>query len=119
MRMHPILNVYKLHDGTDFGAACGTPVHAAAAGTIVSEYYNSGYGNRMIMNHGIVNGVSLSTSYNHLTSFVASSGQHVERGQLIAYPGPPATRPVATCTSWSTSTAPPWTRWAGCDTGRG
>ncbi len=87
MRMHPILHVYKLHDGTDFGAACGTPVHAAAAGTIVSEYYNSGYGNRIIMNHGIVNGVSLSTSYNHLTSFVANSGQYVQRGQLIGYSG--------------------------------
>ena len=87
MRMHPILHVYKLHDGTDFGAACGTPVYASAAGTIVSAYYNAGYGNRIIMNHGIVNGVSLSTSYNHLTSFVAGVGQHVGRGQLIAYSG--------------------------------
>ncbi len=87
MRLHPILHVWKLHDGTDFGAACGTPVHAAASGTIVSEYYDSAYGNRVIMNHGIVNGTSLSTSYNHLTSFVARTGQHVERGQLIAYSG--------------------------------
>ena len=87
MRMHPILHYYKLHDGTDFGANCGTPVHAAAAGTVVSEYYNSGYGNRVIMNHGVVNGVSLSTSYNHLTSFVASPGEHVARGELIAYSG--------------------------------
>ena len=87
MRLHPILHVWKLHDGTDFGAACGTPVHAAASGTIVSEYYDSAYGNRVIMNHGIVNGTSLSTSYNHLTSFVAGTGQHVERGQLIAYSG--------------------------------
>jgi murein DD-endopeptidase MepM/ murein hydrolase activator NlpD len=87
MRMHPILHIYKLHDGTDFGAACGTPVYASASGTIVSAYYNAGYGNRVIMNHGIVNGVSLSTSYNHLTSFVAGVGQHVERGELIAYSG--------------------------------
>ena len=87
MRLHPILHVWKLHDGTDFGAACGTPVHAAASGTIVSQYYDSAYGNRVIMNHGIVNGTSLSTSYNHLTSFVAGTGQHVERGQLIAYSG--------------------------------
>jgi murein DD-endopeptidase MepM/ murein hydrolase activator NlpD len=87
MRMHPILHVYKLHDGTDFGAACGTPVYASAAGTIVSAYYNAGYGNRVVMNHGIVNGVSLSTSYNHLTSYVAGVGEHVARGQLIAYSG--------------------------------
>ncbi|MDX6367699.1 MAG: hypothetical protein QOK30_2775, partial [Nocardioidaceae bacterium] len=30
MRMHPILHIWKLHDGTDFHADCGTPVYAAA-----------------------------------------------------------------------------------------
>jgi murein DD-endopeptidase MepM/ murein hydrolase activator NlpD len=87
MRMHPILHVYKLHDGTDFHADCGTPVYAAAAGRVTQEYYNAGYGNRVIIDHGYVNGVSLWTSYNHLTSFVAHVGQHVDRGQLVAYSG--------------------------------
>ncbi len=87
MRMHPILHVWKLHDGTDFSAACGTPVYAAAPGRVLSEYYNEGYGNRIILDHGFVRGVSLQTSYNHLTSFVARSGQHVKRGELIAYSG--------------------------------
>jgi murein DD-endopeptidase MepM/ murein hydrolase activator NlpD len=79
--------VYKLHDGTDFHADCGTPVYAAAAGRVTQEYYNAGYGNRVIIDHGYVKGVSLWTSYNHLTSFVAHVGQHVDRGQLIAYSG--------------------------------
>jgi len=87
MRMHPILHVYKLHDGTDFSAGCGSPVYAAAPGRILSEYYNAGYGNRIIIDHGYVRGVSLSTSYNHLTSFVAGAGQYVRRGQLIGYAG--------------------------------
>jgi murein DD-endopeptidase MepM/ murein hydrolase activator NlpD len=87
MRMHPILHVWKLHDGTDFHADCGTPVYAAADGRIVSEYYNVGYGNRIILDHGYVKGVSLWTSYNHLTSFVARVGEHVKRGELIAYSG--------------------------------
>jgi murein DD-endopeptidase MepM/ murein hydrolase activator NlpD len=87
MRMHPILHVLRLHDGTDFGAACGTPVYASAAGTVVSEYYDGGYGNRIIVSHGRVNGVSLATSYNHLESFVAGIGTQVERGQLIGYSG--------------------------------
>ena len=87
MRTHPILNVYKLHDGTDFGAACGSPVYAAASGRIMSEYYNAGYGNRIILDHGFVRGVSLQTSYNHLTSFVASPGEQVQKGELIGYAG--------------------------------
>jgi murein DD-endopeptidase MepM/ murein hydrolase activator NlpD len=87
MRMHPILHVWKLHDGTDFHAECGTPVYAAAPGRIMSEYYNVGYGNRIIMDHGYVKGVSLWTSYNHLTSFVARVGERVQRGELIAYSG--------------------------------
>ncbi len=87
MRMHPILHVYKLHDGTDFHADCGTPVYAAADGTVSDEYFNTGYGNRIIIDHGYVNGVSLWTSYNHLTSFVSGAGEHVQQGELIAYSG--------------------------------
>jgi murein DD-endopeptidase MepM/ murein hydrolase activator NlpD len=87
MRLHPILHYWKLHDGTDFGIPCGTPVYAAAPGRITAEYYNGGYGNRVILDHGWVHGVSLQTSYNHLTSFVAHVGQRVGRGQLIAYSG--------------------------------
>jgi murein DD-endopeptidase MepM/ murein hydrolase activator NlpD len=87
MRMHPILHVYKLHDGTDFHADCGTPVYAAANGRVLSEYYNAGYGNRIILDHGFVRGVSLQTSYNHLTSFVARPGHFVHQSQLIAYSG--------------------------------
>ena len=87
MRMHPILHIWELHDGTDFHADCGTAVYAAADGTVTEEYYNTGYGNRVIVDHGYVQGVSLATSYNHLTSFVAGVGEHVSRGQLIAYSG--------------------------------
>jgi murein DD-endopeptidase MepM/ murein hydrolase activator NlpD len=87
MRLHPILHVWSLHDGTDFHAPCGTPVYAAAAGRVTSEYYNTGYGNRVIIDHGYVHGVSLWTSYNHLTTFVAHVGQQVSRGELIAYSG--------------------------------
>jgi murein DD-endopeptidase MepM/ murein hydrolase activator NlpD len=87
MRFHPILHIWELHDGTDFAAACGTPVHAAADGRVMSEYYSTGYGNQLMLDHGVVDGVSLQTSYNHLTSFVASPGEHVEQGEVIAYSG--------------------------------
>jgi murein DD-endopeptidase MepM/ murein hydrolase activator NlpD len=87
MRMHPILQVYKLHDGTDFSAACGTPIYAASDGQVVSAYYDSAYGNRVILANGTVSGTSLSTSYNHLTSDTVSIGQSVKRGQVIGYAG--------------------------------
>ena len=87
MRMHPVLQVYKLHDGTDFGVGCGTPVRAAAAGDVVTAYLSEGYGNQLVINHGNVNGDGLATSYSHLTSFSASPGDHVERGDIIGYSG--------------------------------
>ena len=46
MRFHPILHYWKLHTGTDFGIACGTPVYATANGTIIGAGWNTAYGNR-------------------------------------------------------------------------
>ncbi len=85
-RFHPILHVWKLHSGTDFGIPCGTPVYATADGTILSAGWGGGDGNRIVIDHGIVSGVDLATTYNHLSSFARSGGQ-VSRGQLIAYSG--------------------------------
>jgi murein DD-endopeptidase MepM/ murein hydrolase activator NlpD len=86
LRYHPILHVWKLHSGTDFAVPCGTPVYAAADGTVISAGYGGGNGNRIVIDHGIVSGVDLASTYNHLTSFVVRSGK-VKRGQLIAYSG--------------------------------
>ena len=85
LRYHPILHIWRLHSGIDFGIPCGTPVYAAAAGTIISAGWAGGYGNRVVIDHGMVRGVDLATTYNHLTRIVA--GGHVRRGQLIAYSG--------------------------------
>jgi murein DD-endopeptidase MepM/ murein hydrolase activator NlpD len=87
LRFHPILHVWKLHDGTDFGVPCGTPVHAAAGGTILQTYYNGGYGNRIILNNGRMRGKNVVTTYNHLTRWIVHPGQHVKRGQTIGYSG--------------------------------
>lgn len=87
MRRHPITGVYKLHDGTDFGVGCGVPIRAAASGTIVSQYYNGGYGNRVILNNGVKRGVSVITTYNHLSRFARGTGAKVSRGEVIGYVG--------------------------------
>jgi murein DD-endopeptidase MepM/ murein hydrolase activator NlpD len=87
MRFHPILHIWELHDGTDFGCPSGTPIHAAASGTIVSIYFNVAYGNRVIMDNGIIDGIPIATSYNHLTRAAVSVGQHVTVGQVLAISG--------------------------------
>ncbi len=87
MRTHPVTGVYKLHDGTDFGVGCGTPIHAAASGTVISRYFNAGYGNRLIINHGWMRGVNVVTAYNHATRYIVGQGQRVSRGQTIGYVG--------------------------------
>ena len=87
LRTHPILHVLKMHDGTDFGAACGTPVHAAADGLVFAAYYDAGFGNRLIIDNEVVHGVNLSTSYNHLSRTVVSAGEQVQRGEVVGYVG--------------------------------
>jgi murein DD-endopeptidase MepM/ murein hydrolase activator NlpD len=87
MRVHPVTGVYKLHDGTDFGVGCGTPIRAADDGTVVQATYLTGYGNQTVIDHGVVNGRSLATSYSHQSRFAARAGQHVSKGQVIGYVG--------------------------------
>lgn len=77
-----------MHTGIDFGAACGTPVYAPAAGTVFSAGWgNDGGGNHVKISHGVVQGNSLTTIFYHNTSVVVSDGQQVSQGQLIAYSG--------------------------------
>jgi murein DD-endopeptidase MepM/ murein hydrolase activator NlpD len=87
MRVHPVTGIYKLHDGTDFGVGCGTPVHAAASGTVIQAALTIGYGNQLVIDHGVMRGVGLATSYNHLMRFSVGYGSHVSRGQVIGYSG--------------------------------
>jgi len=87
MRWHPVLKRWMLHDGLDWGIACGTPVYAAAPGTIIRAGWRaSGWGNQILIDHGIHRGVDLVTSYNHLSRIVKWGGS-VSRGQLIGYSG--------------------------------
>lgn len=77
-----------MHTGIDFAAACGTPVYAAAAGTVYSAgWANDGGGNNVKISHGVVQGNSLTTIYYHNVSVAVSPGQQVSQGQLIAYSG--------------------------------
>lgn len=87
MRLHPIFRQWRLHDGTDFGASCGRAVRAAANGRVIGKYYNSGYGNRVIISHGYLRGAAVSTTYNHLRGYSTYVGQRVRRGDVIGFVG--------------------------------
>jgi murein DD-endopeptidase MepM/ murein hydrolase activator NlpD len=83
MRYHPILKINRLHAGCDFGAPTGTPIYAAASGTVIQATYMRGYGNVVMIDHG--GGVS--TVYAHCSRLGVHSGQKVGRGQQIANVG--------------------------------
>ncbi|BAK36301.1 peptidase M23 family protein [Microlunatus phosphovorus NM-1] len=87
MRFHPVLHYWKLHDGTDFGAGCGTPIRAPYSGKVVEKYYNAGYGNRLIIDHGRVDGRYVTTAYNHAIRYTVGVGNHVSKGEVIGYVG--------------------------------
>jgi murein DD-endopeptidase MepM/ murein hydrolase activator NlpD len=87
MRFHPVLHYWKLHDGTDFGAGCGTPIRAPHAGRVAERYYNAGYGNRLMIDHGYIGGRYVTTGYNHASRYIVRVGQRVSKGQVIGYVG--------------------------------
>jgi murein DD-endopeptidase MepM/ murein hydrolase activator NlpD len=88
-RVHPIFRTREFHTGIDIAVPWGTPIHAAAAGTVIFTGWMRGYGMLVILDHG--NG--LSTTYSHLSSYVVHDGERVDRGQVIAKIG---------STGWST-----------------
>jgi murein DD-endopeptidase MepM/ murein hydrolase activator NlpD len=73
----------RMHEGIDLAVASGTPVVAAASGTVIVAGWMGGYGNLVVIDHG--NG--LATAYGHNTSVTVGYGQTVAQGQLIAYSG--------------------------------
>ncbi|MBK5219134.1 MAG: peptidoglycan DD-metalloendopeptidase family protein [Thermoleophilia bacterium] len=77
---------YEDHPGVDIGVPEGTPIRAAAAGTVVlqqSEAESGGYGNFTCIDHG----GGLSTCYAHQSSFAVSAGDSVAQGEVIGYVG--------------------------------
>jgi murein DD-endopeptidase MepM/ murein hydrolase activator NlpD len=71
----------RLHAGIDIAVPSGTPIHAAAAGTVVIAGWEGGYGNYTCIDHG----GGLATCYGHQESFAVGVGSHVAQGQVIGY----------------------------------
>ena len=73
----------RMHEGIDIAAPTGTPISAAASGTVIHAGWMGGYGNLVVIDHG--NG--LATAYGHQSSIAVGSGTYVSQGQTIGYVG--------------------------------
>ncbi len=73
----------KQHKGLDIGASTGTPIKAAASGTVTKAGRTSDYGNIVVISHG--NGIE--TYYAHCSKLYVTVGQKVSQGEQIAAVG--------------------------------
>ena len=85
MRVHPISNVWSMHEGIDITATMGTPIRAAENGIVdwASWMYGTGYGNLVIISHND----KIRTFYAHMSRFNSKKGQVVKKGDVIGFVG--------------------------------
>lgn len=84
MRRHPISGYTKMHQGIDFAAPTGTPIHVAGNGVITQVGYDGGYGKAITVKHNN----EYATKYAHLSRFAkVKVGQAVTQRQVIGYVG--------------------------------
>ncbi|HSJ45871.1 MAG TPA: M23 family metallopeptidase [Euzebyales bacterium] len=82
-RVHPLTGTSRLHAGIDLGAPAGTPIRAAAAGTVVAAGVMGGYGNAVDIRHA----AGTTTRYAHQSRLLVRAGQQVAAGQVIGLVG--------------------------------
>ena len=83
MRMHPILQTMRAHQGIDYGAPTGTSVRSIGDGTVVFAGSQNGFGNVIFVKHNAKN----TTVYAHLSRINVRQGQSVSQGQNIGAVG--------------------------------
>jgi murein DD-endopeptidase MepM/ murein hydrolase activator NlpD len=82
-RVSPLTGKIQFHEGIDIAAQIGTPVVAPADGMVIKAGFEAGYGNMVELSHGY----GLKTVYGHNSRLNVKPGQHVKRGDIIAYVG--------------------------------
>ncbi len=82
-RIHPIYKVKKMHTGIDFTAPRGTPIQATGKGRVVKAGRASGYGLRVVIDHGF----GYQTLYAHMDRIDVKVGEELGRGQKLGIVG--------------------------------
>ena len=86
-RVHPIFKRTIFHTGVDLGMPMGAKVKASNSGKVIYVGWYGGYGKVVIIDHGKVNGVPVTSLYAHLSSYCVSTGSSVYTGQIIGNVG--------------------------------
>jgi len=73
----------RMHEGIDIAAGMGTPIWAAAAGTVIHAGWLGGYGNLVVVDHGD----GLATAYAHASAILVAVGQQVAQGETLSLVG--------------------------------
>jgi murein DD-endopeptidase MepM/ murein hydrolase activator NlpD len=73
----------EFHAGIDISAPSGTPIRAAADGTVKLAGMVNGYGREVVIDHGH----GMETCYAHMSGFAVMDGESVVRGQVLGYVG--------------------------------
>ena len=81
-RVHPITGERKEHGGIDLPQAGGTPVLAAADGTVLEAAFDTSDGNYVLLRHG-----DMTTKYAHLREYTVEPGETVSAGNQIGLVG--------------------------------
>ncbi len=82
-RRDPFNGSSDFHPGLDISASYGEAVLAPAAGTVSSAGAAGNYGNLIVIDHGF----GIVTKYGHLSRFGVTTGQQVNRGDVLGYVG--------------------------------
>lgn len=83
MRFHPILQTWRRHLGTDYGAPTGTAVRTVGDGSVDFAGWQNGFGNVVFVRHS----GDRTTVYAHLSRIDVKRGQRIEQGQRIGAVG--------------------------------
>jgi murein DD-endopeptidase MepM/ murein hydrolase activator NlpD len=82
-REDPFNGEGAFHKGIDIAAGIGSPIRAAADGTVLIAGMANGYGREVRIDHGH----GIQTIYGHMSGFAVTTGEDVKRGEIIGYVG--------------------------------
>lgn len=86
-RIHPIFHSRSFHAGVDIAGPFNGSVRASNSGKVIYSGWYGGYGKVVILDHGQIGGIPVTTLYAHLNSTRVSVSEYVSKGQVVGLEG--------------------------------